>query len=82
MNLMQMEHLKSYGLPEVVVASWRERLGNDLLPLQRKAVIENRILAGESVLVCAPTSSGKTFCGELAATAAIFNRRKALFWCR
>ena len=79
MNLMQMEHLKSYGLPEVVVASWRERLGNDLLPLQRKAVIENRILAGESVLVCAPTSSGKTFCGELAATAAIFNRRKALF---
>ncbi len=79
MNLMQMEHLKSYGLPEIVVASWRERLGEELLPLQRRAVIENRILAGENVLVCAPTSSGKTFCGELAATAAIFNRRKALF---
>ncbi len=79
MTLMQMEHLRSYGLPEVVVAGWRERLGQELLPLQRKAVIENRILAGENVLVCAPTSSGKTFCGELAATAAIFNRRKALF---
>ncbi len=55
------------------------KLGVDLLPLQERAVIENRVLNGESLLICAPTSSGKTFCGELAATAAIFRRRKAVF---
>lgn len=77
--MMRVEHLQSYGLPEIVVKSWQERLGENLLPLQERAVIENRVLGGESVLICAPTSAGKTFCGELAATAAIFRRRKAIF---
>jgi helicase len=76
---MQVAHLTEYGVPQIVVDSWREKLGEELLPVQKKAVVDCQVLAGSSVLIAAPTSSGKTFCGELAAVAAVFKRKKALF---
>jgi len=62
-----------------VVDSWREKLGEELLPVQKLAVVDFQVLSGKSLLITAPTSSGKTFCGELAAVAAVFKRKKALF---
>jgi replicative superfamily II helicase len=76
---MQVSHLTSYGIPEIVVDCWRHKLGEELLPIQQRAVVDYRILAGANLLIAAPTSSGKTFCGELAAAAAVFKRKKALF---
>ena len=40
---------------------------------------DNRILDGKSLLVVAPTSSGKTFIGEMAAAKAISEQRRAVF---
>ena len=51
----------------------------DSMTLQISAVNDYRILDGESLLVVAPTSSGKTFIGEMAATKAIIDGRKAVF---
>lgn len=76
---MEMGHLTSFGVPEIIVDSWKRCQGETLLPVQSRAVQEFGLLQGRSLLICAPTSSGKTFCGELAATGAICNRRKAIF---
>ncbi|MCK4858473.1 MAG: DEAD/DEAH box helicase [candidate division Zixibacteria bacterium] len=76
---MKISHLASFGIPEVIVNCWREKLGSSLLPVQEKAVKEANILEGASLMISAPTSSGKTFCGELAAAATIFKRKKAIF---
>jgi replicative superfamily II helicase len=75
---MEIAHLTSFGIPEMIVDSWRERLGETLLPVQERAVREYRVLEGASLLITAPTSSGKTFCGEMAAAATIFRRRKVV----
>jgi helicase len=76
---MQVMHLADYGVPRMVVESWREKMGEELLPIQRRAVVDYQVLNGASLMISAPTSSGKTFCGELAAVTAVFKRKKALF---
>jgi replicative superfamily II helicase len=76
---MEISHLSSFGVPEPIVKLWCDKVGHRLLPVQSRAVREFGLLDGHSLLVSAPTSSGKTFCGELAAATAIFRRRKAIF---
>lgn len=71
--------LEAFGLPPTVAAAWAEQFKNGLNDLQLEAVNEKRILDGASLLVAAPTSSGKTFIGEMAAARAITERRKAVF---
>ena len=76
---MDMSQLIGYGAPERVVDAWREKQGEQLLPLQARAVGEFGLFGGGNLLVQAPTSSGKTFVGEMAAVAAAANRRKAVY---
>ncbi|MEZ5358577.1 MAG: DEAD/DEAH box helicase [Candidatus Zixiibacteriota bacterium] len=73
------KRLARYGLPEPILAAWEKRYGGYLLPLQQRAIEEYRLLDGDSLLISAPTSSGKTFCGEMALMRAIQQRQKALF---
>lgn len=73
------KRLMKYGLPEPILKSWEKRYGGHLLPLQLRAIEEYRLLGGDSLLISAPTSSGKTFCGEMALVRAIQQRQKALF---
>jgi helicase len=75
----QIDDLKQFGLPQAVLDEWTARFRGGLNDLQVSAVNEYRILDGESLLVVAPTSSGKTFIGEMAATKAIIDGRKAVF---
>lgn len=67
------------GAPEPLVEEW-EKTVNELTPVQERAV-EAGVLGGDSnLLVVAPTTSGKTFVGEMAAaTAAYMTRRPAPF---
>jgi replicative superfamily II helicase len=70
--------LDAFGYSPEIVSGWKVKFPGGLNELQHEAVNEYRILDGESLLVVAPTSSGKTFIGELAAARAITARRKAV----
>lgn len=71
--------LSAFGLPDAVLDAWAGRYQDGLNDLQLQAVNEYRILDGQSLLVVAPTSSGKTFIGEMAAIQAVTEGRKAVF---
>jgi len=66
---MQVQSLESHGVPADILAAWRAHVGEELLPVQARAVQEG-LFMGRDLIVFAPTSSGKTFVGEMAATRA------------
>jgi len=71
--------LSHYGMPEAVIDIWRSRGINDLLPFQMAAIRRHRLLEGGSLLVSAPTSSGKTLLGEIAAMHTSRDKKKVLY---
>ncbi|MGB2863169.1 MAG: DEAD/DEAH box helicase [Sedimentisphaerales bacterium] len=73
------EDLAKFGLPEPVLYTWSNLFRNGLNKLQLQAVNEYRIFEGKSLLVVAPTTSGKTFIGEMAGMRAISEGRKTIF---
>ena len=73
------EQLSGFDFPVPVLAEWKAKFTHGLNSLQLEAVNEHRILDGNSLLVVAPTSSGKTFIGEMAAVRAVLAGRKAVF---
>lgn len=70
--------LKAHGFPDELIAAWAENIPG-LNPLQLDAINEFGLLRGEHLLVSAPTSSGKTMIGELAALRGVINRQRAFF---
>lgn len=72
------KELVAFALPVDVLTEWETWFPN-LNELQLQAVNDYRILDGESLLVVAPTSSGKTFIGEMSGLRAIIEGRKAVF---
>ncbi len=76
---MKVDKLLKYGIPESVVESWIKSQGEKLLPLQSSAVIRHGLLENRNLIISAPTSSGKTFCGEMAAAANLFRKKKVIF---
>lgn len=76
---MRVSDLVKHGIPPMVVKSWEKNQGELLLPLQVQALKDYKILEGKSLVICAPTSSGKTFCGELAAVVNLFHRKKVIY---
>lgn len=71
--------LADAGLPQEIVDQWTTTFPDGLNALQLKAVNEFGVLNGNSLLVVAPTSSGKTLVGELAAIRAVTAGKKAVF---
>jgi len=80
---MRLYELMKYDIPHRVLEAWVKRQGDYLLPLQEKAIQAGLLDGAENggaanLLISAPTSSGKTFCGEMAAMAALVRREKAV----
>lgn len=73
-----MRSLEAHGVPAAVLDGWERSCGTELLPVQERAV-RMGVLAGASLLVCAPTSSGKTFIGEMAAIHAALTGHKVVY---
>lgn len=71
--------LSAFSLPGEMVSEWADRFPGGLNRLQLKAVNDYRILDGQSLLVVAPTSTGKTFIGEMAGAKAVADGQKAVF---
>ena len=70
--------LAPFGFPQAVLEAWAGEIPA-LNQLQLDAINEFGILRGEHVVASAPTSSGKTMLGELAAVRGALDRRRALF---
>ena len=68
-----------HGIPPEIVEQWTTHFPHGLNELQLAAVNEHGVLKGNSLLVVAPTSSGKTLIGELSATQAVMAGKKAAF---
>ena len=71
--------LSAFGFPDSILSEWSNWFKNGLNELQLSAVNDYRILDGESLFVVAPTSSGKTFVGELSALKSVLQGNKAVF---
>jgi replicative superfamily II helicase len=76
--LPTVESLSGRGFPDEVIAAWRTDI-EQLNQLQLDAINDYGLLDGEHIVVSAPTSSGKTMIGELAALSGVLQRRRALF---
>lgn len=75
---MKMTALLEKGMPEGIVRLWQQCQGESLLPLQAKAVREGLFAPG-NLLIQSPTSSGKTFIGEMAAVQAALARKQVIY---
>jgi helicase len=75
---MRVHDLEIYGFPRIMIQRWKESFGENLLPLQEAAIREHNLLGQGNLIISAPTSSGKTFCGEMAMARALTNGKKAV----
>ncbi|MCF6284960.1 MAG: DEAD/DEAH box helicase, partial [Candidatus Hydrogenedentes bacterium] len=76
---MKVDQLLRYDIPEAVVELWRKRGCGELLPLQEAAVKRHDLFGGGNLLVQAPTSSGKTFVGEMAAIQTALRQKQVVY---
>ncbi|MEV4173834.1 DEAD/DEAH box helicase [Nonomuraea sp. NPDC049709] len=70
--------LAKLGIPEPVIAMWKARMPK-LNRLQLEAVNVGELFSGQNLVVSAPTSSGKTMIGEMAAFRSVAQGRRAVF---
>ena len=76
---MKMEGLLRYEVPPEIIGLWKVRQGEALLPVQELAVKRHGLFDGRNLLVQAPTSSGKTFVGEMAAVQTALRRKQVVY---
>ena len=92
-KLMKIKDLKNYGIPSYFIKIWEKNNSPYLLPLQEDAVknygildcgeeIDSRVRGNDrakNLLVIAPTSSGKSFIGEMAAISRVTHQKKIIY---
>lgn len=76
---MKIELLEAFGIDEKLVSLWKQKYSSELLPLQEKAIKEHNIFSGENLIIFAPTSSGKTFVGEILAVYHCLRHKKVFY---
>ncbi len=76
---MNMNDLVRYDVPPDIIQLWKTREGTRLLPLQELAVRHHGLFDRGNLLIQAPTSSGKTFIGEMAAVQTALRRKQVVY---
>lgn len=76
---MRVRELSRYGIPDEILDMWARQMGENLLPVQERAIRRYGVLDGRSLIISSPTSSGKTFVGEMAAVKTVMENRKAVY---
>ena len=76
---MRMRELIKKDIPEEVVSLWEEQESSHLLPLQERVVKQHGLFGGGNLLIQAPTSSGKTFIGEMAAIETALRQKQVVY---
>lgn len=77
--MRRIRDLRKYGLPDSLLEIWERQQGEFLLPVQEVAVQRYSLFEGRSLVISSPTSSGKTFVGEMAAMRAAFAGKRVLY---
>lgn len=72
-----LQSLREYGFPQSLIDSW-SRIIPSLNQLQQDAINKYDLLEGQNLVVSAPTSSGKTMIGELAALKGSLDRKRCI----
>jgi helicase len=75
---MEIHELSNYGIPSDVIEKFRSQGFKSLTSVQ-SACIESGLTSGQSLVISAPTSSGKTTIAELAAIVAAQNGRRTVY---
>lgn len=73
-----LDSLGAFGLSDTIIGAWASSIPG-LNALQLSAINDFGVLDGQDLVVSAPTSSGKTMIGELAALQSATRRRRAIF---
>lgn len=76
---MKMNELIRFDIPLEIIQLWRGSESESLLPLQEMAVKRYGLFDSGNLLIQAPTSSGKTFIGEMAAIQTALRRKKVIY---
>ena len=76
---MKVDTLEAYNVPSDILGIWRDQVGPELLPVQERAVKEFGLFGDGNLIVFSPTSSGKTFVGEMAAVKAARENTKVFY---
>ncbi len=77
--MRRIRDLRKYELPDTLLEIWTQQQGEFLLPVQEVAVQRYGLFEGQSLVISSPTSSGKTFVGEMAAMRATFAGKRVLY---
>ena len=72
---MDARDLLALGAPQALVDVWQEQV-EALTEIQERALEAGALDGSTNLLVVAPTTSGKTFVGEMAATASAYSKRR------
>ena len=76
---MHVSDLARFEFPQGMIEGWIEAGIENLLPIQNKAIQQYRLFQGNNLIISAPTSSGKTFIGELAAVHNALQGNKSVY---
>ena len=76
---MKMNELAKFDFPQDILSLWLGQESDKLLPLQEMAVKKHGLFGTGNLLIQAPTSSGKTFIGEMAAIHTALRRKKVVY---
>jgi len=76
---VRIDTLEAYNVPADIIDVWRTHVGAELLPVQERAVKEFGLFGADNLIVFSPTSSGKTFIGEMAAVKAARENTKVFY---
>jgi len=79
-KLMKIKNLKNYGIPSYFINILEKNNSPYLLPLQEDAIRNYGILNyNDNLLIIAPTSSGKSFIGEMATISRATHHKKVIY---
>lgn len=76
---MNINRLLQFGIPPEVIDIWKKHESETLLPVQAMAANQYGLFESENLLIQAPTSSGKTFIGEMAAIHTALRMKKVIY---
>lgn len=76
---MRITALEAFGIDPRILGLWQQAGFTELLPIQQQAVQTAKVLDGGNAVIFSPTSSGKTFVGEMAAVRTARKSRRVIY---